>query len=124
MSDIDVYNHVETPNYPAFFTPFSIFHALTGILAFVILRWIFPNFPIVYDFIVWFVVHSIYEFRDVFKPETSNSSVNSFGDTIASMLGFFIAWIIFQDRRVYFYDVLNFALLVLIFSFVIPELPS
>jgi len=120
MSDVDLYHHVETPSYPAFLTPFTVFHLLTGVLAFVVLRWLLPRFPVFYDFVIWFVVHGLYELKDVADPQTTNS----FGDTIASMLGFFLTWLVFGERPVSLPVVFGVAGVVAVASFVIPEKPS
>lgn len=119
-----LFDSYETPQKPALFTPFSVYHMLVGVLAFTLIRWVFPDFPITHDFIIWFTVHSVYEFKDAVHPNTTNSLINSFGDTICSMFGFFVAYLFFQDRPMYLYDVLNFALLTLVFNLVIPERSS
>lgn len=105
MSDVDLYHRVETPSYPAFLTPFTVFHLLTGVL---------PQFPVVYDFVIWFVAHGLYKLKDVADPQTTNS----FGDTIASMLGFFLAWLVFGERPVPLSVVFGVAGVVAIASFV------
>ena len=91
-----------------------MFHLLSGVLAFVVLL---PQFPVVYNFVVWFVAHGLYELKDVADPQTTNSPANSFGDTIASMLGFFLTWLVFGERPVSLP-------VVAVASFVIPEKPS
>jgi hypothetical protein len=124
MSHVDLYHHVETPSYPAFLTPFTVFHLLSGVLAFVVLRWLLPQFPVVYNFVVWFVAHGLYELKDVADPQTTNSPANSFGDTIASMLGFFLTWLVFGERPVSLPVVFGVVGVVAVASFVIPEKPS
>lgn len=100
-----VFNYSETPKNPSISTPFTFFHFVTGMLAFVVLSWL--NIKVEYGFVMWMTVHTIYEFKDVTYPNTKNSLTNSLGDTAAAALGFMLMWWVIGDKRLKFYDVLN-----------------
>lgn len=96
----------ETPSTPSLYTPFTIIHFLYGMISFVILRWLIPHAPIIYDFALMIILHTIYEARDVSKIDSKNSWLNSLGDTIAAIFGFGIMALLFPNRKFGIVDIL------------------
>lgn len=96
MTDVAVYQAWENPKDSAVFTPFTFAHFVSGIVAYVIIFYLFPNISTDDAFFLWFLLHSVYEFKDMFKQYTSNSIPNSFGDTIGALAGFVIASVGFK----------------------------
>lgn len=121
MLQFDVYNKVDTPSHPALFTPFSLFHFLAGAYAYLVTKWLFPTFPVTYDFVVWIAIHTLYEIKDIFHPDTTNSWINSFGDTITGLAGFVIMAIVFPFGNIRAIDVVVGGILLWIASITIPE---
>lgn len=83
------YARGDSPEEPAIFTPFSLIHFLSGMYAYLVLRFIFPYSKTWILFLIWLVLHTLYETKDVFLT-SSNSFINSIGDTIAALAGFLV----------------------------------
>lgn len=87
---VEFYDQIDTPEKPAFLTPFSLVHVFSGLLAYVLLRWLFPRWTDFTIFWIWFILHGLYEVKDVIEVDSRNSIENSIGDHLASLIGFFI----------------------------------
>lgn len=116
-----ILNFTDSPAKPVIFTPFTLFHMLMGVFAYMFLEWIFPKFSVPYNFTVWLLLHTIYETKDIYKKGTTNSLKNSLGDTLAAVIGFYLGFIIFGRRKFTVYDIINFGILVLIFNILLKE---
>lgn len=121
---MSLYRDIDTPQNPSLVTPFSAFHFIIGMYAYVVLKWLFPQFPLTYNFAMWFTAHGMYEVKDIFKPDTTNSAVNSFGDTIFSMAGFILAACIFPNRKYSLYEVMCGGVILLLAARIIEEPPT
>jgi multisubunit Na+/H+ antiporter MnhG subunit len=73
---------------PSFTTPWTIIHTISGIT--------FANLSKHLDFkssfIVFFIIHTIYELKDIYSKGSKNSAFNSIGDQTFGVLGFLIGW--------------------------------
>ena len=98
-----LYRNVETSEKPALFTPFTAFHFIMGIYAFIIINWLLPRTSLMGKFLVWIAIHTAYEIKDIFSVK--NSIINSFGDSIAAFSGFVVMASVFSDRKWKFQDV-------------------
>jgi hypothetical protein len=123
MSDIKWYDSKETVAQPAFTTPYTIVHFITGMLAYTMSYFLFPAMPLLYSFLIWVVLHGAYEIHDLQMTNNDNSLANSIGDTIFSIMGFFSAMYIYSSRRVTFDDVAITAFILLIAISIIKEPP-
>jgi len=90
------HDHVDSPT---LITPWTIAHFLSGWFAFLGFKLIFPNKTNLSLAILWFLIHTIYEFKDYYETYSmrisyTNTFVNSIGDTIFTMLGFYVGVIV------------------------------
>ena len=88
---------LDTPKSPAMFTPCTLLHIIVGMYAYVVIRWLFPYLSLVSSFVLWFFAHGLFEIKDMYKPGTCNSKINSVGDQLSAMLGFTIMGMSFPD---------------------------
>ncbi len=89
MANLKFYSPYDSPEDPAVFTPFSLIHFLAGFYAYLVLRWIFRRTNVLLLFLVWVVLHTMYETKDCFFTDT-NSLANCIGDTFSAFAGFFV----------------------------------
>lgn len=91
-------------NMPALLTPFTFVHFYAGFVGFVLIKYFYPKLSFQNTFLIFIILHTIYEIKDllcyndwicsnIFNScsDLDNSIVNSIGDTIASIIGLFIA---------------------------------
>jgi hypothetical protein len=116
MTKINLIANHDTIDSPTIVTPWSISHFLSGWLAFLILKIFIPSETNLRLGILWFILHTIYEFKDYYvtysmKIKKYNSFINSVSDTIFAMLGFYVGVIIGYSTV----TLINVGLLLLIF---------
>jgi len=87
----------DTRNNPVLITPFSLVHFLSGVAAYLIIVDYF-KINLKNGFLVWFIIHGLYEVKDCYKTYYSNkegdqvnSCYNSVADHVFGMLGFLFA---------------------------------
>ena len=93
-------------------TPWSFIHAYSGFMFYLTLKYIYPDLSLLKIFILWIIVHTIYEIKDLlsyFNIRVSNirwsdnSYMNSIFDTIFAIIGFFIAYYINNYSKNFYY---------------------
>jgi len=124
MEEIALYGDVETPQNPSMSTPYTLFHFMVGMYAFLVLRWLYPRISLIKIFAIWFLIHGMYEMHDIFGYETTNSAINSFGDTIAAMSGFVVMACVFPDRLWNFQEVFVGGFIIFMANILIDEPPT
>lgn len=101
MKFVDTTDYIKTP---ALFTPFTIVHFYSGIIGFIVIKYLYPKMSFFNIFWLFILLHTVYEVKDllcynewicvnIFNScsDLDNSYINSIGDTIAAMLGLVIA---------------------------------
>ena len=78
-------------------TPWSFIHFLFGIFFYLFISKFFKNVNVLNSFLLLLIIHTIYEINDhiyivKFWKHSSNSLLNSVGDTVFSILGFYLAY--------------------------------
>lgn len=88
----------DTRERPAIITDWGLIHLLAGALIYLYTKYIYKNISITNAFIIFIIIHTIYELKDLKYYLTNdcgywnnNSVINSIGDTIFAMVGFFLA---------------------------------
>lgn len=83
---------------PAFITPWSLIHILSGMLFYSWMSLLFPYISIYALVIMWLLIHTVYEFKDWYvsyvQGKGNNSLWNSLGDELCGMLGFALGYLI------------------------------
>lgn len=119
---MSLFSTSDTNDNPTWLTPWSFIHFMSGVVFYKIAKIIFPDISLLNNFLIWFLVHTLYEVKDYYKSYidydgsgwNNNSLINSIGDTISAILGFFIGYIIFNGADIkLFYIVFSFYILVL-----------
>lgn len=91
-----LFQNYDSEKEPAFVTPWTMIHILTGIL--------FGHFTKILGFkpaFLWYLVlHTLYEIKDIWMEQEDNSFLNCLGDQIFGILGFLFG---FFSRPVYVY---------------------
>jgi hypothetical protein len=87
----------DTKNNPVLIGPFSLVHFLSGVMAYLLIIDYF-KFSVKNGFLVWFIIHGIYEANDCYNSyninkdkDHVNSCYNSTADQIFGMLGYLFA---------------------------------
>lgn len=80
----------DDPRNPNILTPWSLIHVISG-LAFAVFSK-YMNFKKTNSIIYLFILHGLYEAKDLTQDGTHNSIKNSIGDQICALIGFFIGW--------------------------------
>jgi len=86
-----------------FITPWAIMHLLGAIIGYMYIKALFPNLSNVTIIIIYFILHTLYEIKDVYYSykmnneswydiNVDNSIQNSIGDTIFTIVGLYIAY--------------------------------
>ena len=80
-----------------FITPWTFIHFLFGIFVYLFNSKFFKGIDTLKSFIILLIVHTLYEINDHIYlvniwTKSSNSILNSIGDTIFSILGFYFAY--------------------------------
>jgi len=119
----------DNKNNMGLFTPWSIVHIIVGTLLYKLLK-LYNN---QYNSIIWTIIlHTIYEFKDLyfsyfhntnFNIEKNkwlyyNSYINSIGDTIACIIGIYIAYLYKFNILTYIILIVSMILLVSLFTYV------
>ncbi len=103
---------VDTYHKPKFLDIYFYNHLIIGTLAYFVLHKMF-KFSINKSLIIWIIVHTIYEIKDFYSTyikkykvrptrdnklngffHSDNSFINSIGDTIAAIIGFYLLYFI------------------------------
>jgi hypothetical protein len=90
------YNPPDSKQTPCLITPFTGIHFLSGAAANVLLRKL--NIPYGIAFTLWFLIHMLYELKDLHGSYVKNSNdyyhnhsiINSISDQVFALLGFII----------------------------------
>ena len=97
----------DTINRPTYITPWSYIHFLTGLNIFLVLKYI-KVIPDIYNLIIFFILHTIYECNDYIKTyityELNDQStlVNSIWDTIFALFGWFLGYtLLYKLNNIY-----------------------
>ena len=97
---ISLFNFNDTYKTQSFITPWSFMHLLSGALIYFYIKIIVPNINILNVFLIMIILHTLYEIKDLFyyfkfikNPSewNNNSLLNSCGDTIFAIIGFYFA---------------------------------
>ena len=122
---------------PALFTPWSIMHFGSGFYLYLFL-YLYTTNSLKTNFYIMLIIHTIYELKDLYityfmgiKPGdvslagliANSSFYNSIGDTISSILGFYVAylfnnWLLVYKKK----NSLKIIEKVLLFSFLIGSI--
>jgi len=113
-------------NSPAFVTPWSLIHFMFGVLFYLYFEYLFPNVSALNMFVVLIIVHTLYEITDLLyyfnlnlkgQYWSSNSLLNSVGDTIFTILGFILVAIWKPKMSLFQINLLTCVCLVVIVTF-------
>lgn len=124
-----LYSFSDTINNPACITGFTFIHFYTGFLFYIILKYLYPKLSFLFLFSLWFILHTLYEIKDLmayfefikYKTYWSDNSIeNSIFDTIATMLGLYIGYII-KYKSISFLVLNIFIYLILLLIFYINK---
>lgn len=85
-----IFSLSDDPDNPKILTPWSLIHIISG-LAFASFAK-YMNFKKTNSFVYLFILHGIYEAKDMSYDRSHNSINNSIGDQICALIGFFIGW--------------------------------
>lgn len=72
----------------AILTPWTIIHVISGIMFAVFSK----NLDFKKSLFLFFVIHTIYELKDIYFEDGQNSFANSIGDQLFAVTGFLIGW--------------------------------
>lgn len=93
-----MYSDNDTVENPAFITPWTLVHFLSGFLFYVFFKYFLPKTPNWNLFIALAIIHTVYEIKHLYLSQTmrgvywnNDSVINSLGDSMANFLGFYIA---------------------------------
>ena len=83
-------------NNPSLTTPFIIIHIISGIWLTSLIKTYFPKYKNV--LLIVLIIHTIYEIKDIYVSYylkynnvlTNNSWLNSIGDTIGAIIGYYL----------------------------------
>jgi hypothetical protein len=97
--DTKLYDTKDSPEEPAWATPWTLIHFSTGFLAHAAWKALAPRMAFGPAFITWSLLHALYELKDMtytwlgkFEGKYADHSFqNTVGDQVAAMLGFLIA---------------------------------
>jgi hypothetical protein len=119
--DISLLNFSDTYQVQSFITPWSFIHMLTGILIYFYIKIIIPNISVLNAFLIMIVLHTLYEIKDLFyylnfvkNPSDWNDSslLNSCGDTIFAIIGFYFASFL---KKINYKQLISFTIIYLMF---------
>lgn len=80
----------DDPDNPKILTPWSLIHIISGLVFASFAKYM--NLKKSISFISLFILHGLYELKDVTLDGSHNSTINSIGDQICALIGFFIGW--------------------------------
>ena len=98
---------------PLIHDQYTFIHFIDGFFFYMLLNY-FYKYSFIKGFLIWFVLHSIYEIKDLYfsyiKPVapnkihyygliSNNSWQNTISDTIYSMLGFILCYLLFNKVK-------------------------
>ena len=104
---------MDTNNNPVLNDQYSLIHFLNGFFFYVLADKVIP-YSINIRLLVWIILHGIYEFKDLYfsyidpvDPKktlyyglvSNNSWQNSIADTIYSLLGFFVGYLLYSKVK-------------------------
>jgi len=87
---------------PSCITYFTFIHFYTGFIFYIIMKYFFPKWSFLRVFLLWILLHSLYEVKDMlyyWKIKITddywgdNSFINSIFDTIATLLGLWVGYL-------------------------------
>ena len=98
-------DHINTPTY---ITPWALIHALLGLTFSLLSLNFFKKHLVLTNFIVFIILHTIYECKDICitylidlpkkNKQYHNTLVNSIGDTIFAVFGWYIGYMIYLSK--------------------------
>ena len=117
---------------PILFTEWSYVHFMTGVYFFVILHR-YLKYNIKKSFIIWIILHTIYELKDmvasyVYRTNnqngfiTNNSWFNSIGDTIYALSGFIFAFYLFKLLKVDYLYIISLIMSIPVIKLLIEDI--
>ncbi len=119
-----LYNNSDTINKKALFTYWSLLHFIYGGLMYLFLKYSLKIKSVYNSFIIMIIIHTIYEMKDLkyyleknvkLNWTNNNSIINSIGDTISSIIGFY--FIIYFETK---YNIKYFIFIsIIIFIYII-----
>lgn len=113
-------NKWDTIEKPAFISPWTLSHFVIGVATYSLLVKTPLNVPVILSAAILFILHMIYEIKDFYEayvlkvkdPNKQNSLLNSLGDQVFAMLGFWIAHLV--SFKPHYIPVLFFLLFVIL----------
>ena len=105
-----------------FITPWTFIHFLFGVFVYLFNLKFFKNISTQKSFVIVLIVHTLYEINDHIYlvniwTKSSNSILNSIGDTVFSILGFYFAYK-YLDVKIFNYFTPFYAIFLLFFIYI------
>ncbi len=122
---LKIFSLSDTKDNISFTTPWSITHFMFGFFGYVFTDYYYNHWDQQHRFVLMLFLHTIYELKDIYfsyldgpKPSSEDSLINSIGDTLLAIIGFYFGSIIVKKSNLTIVFLVFFLYFIIAFSLI------